>query len=755
MGMLYRIRLGLITCIFFLSINLFAQNNYNVSGYVFDAITNKPLEGVSVIFGDNAGVLTQSNGEFAFMADTSKISVTYRFLGYKSIIEKYSIQTLADTYCVKVFLEPAIEELEEVVVSASKTEEKISNLTVSMVTVTTDRLARNHTIHAEDLISKIPGVEILDGQASIRGGSGYSYGAGSRVLILVDGLPVLATDAGNVKWYFLPLESVSKIEILKGASSVLYGSSALNGVINFRTTKTVDHPFTKVLIQTGIYDAPRNKNWKWWDAPRTFYNASFFHARKIYANDFGIGFTINDDRGYRTDNAKSLARINVKWNRNSKQLPGLRYGLNIHTMLTRRSDFVLWQDADSGALIQNPQNILKQEGFGITADPYIYYSHSPKYMHEFQSRFQLTMNNYPKNTNNNSDAYSFYSEYRFVYKPLDQLSINLGITEMYNSILSSFYGNHNGINVAGYTQFNYTPINKLKTVAGIRFEHYALDGNEDGVKPIFRAGVNYKLLKFTFLRASFGQGYRYPSIAEKHAFTTLGAVRIFPNPEILPESGWSAELGLKQGVSLAGYRGQFDLAAFYTQNVDLIQYEFGIYTLSDSLVADYGFKALNIENSRVYGFEIEMAFTKSIQNLLLGIDGGYTFIHPVEFNPVSSQTSEVYLKYRNKSTAKLLLFSSYKKWDGQLTYIYKSKMLNIDNVFLHPLTREQFLPGFYEYWRGHNTGHSVIDIQVGYRIVKNSTLSFSVKNVLNTEYMGRPGDIQPPRNYSLQYKLLL
>jgi len=81
-----------------------------------------------------------------------------------------------------------------------------------------------------------------------QGGSGYSYGAGSRVLVLVDDLPLLSPDAGDVKWDYLPVENISQVEIIKGASSVLYGSSALNGIINVRTAYRVTNRLQKFLF---------------------------------------------------------------------------------------------------------------------------------------------------------------------------------------------------------------------------------------------------------------------------------------------------------------------------------------------------------------------------------------------------------------------------------------------------------------------------------------------------------------------------
>ena len=111
-----------------------------------------------------------------------------------------------------------------------------------------------NTTSLDKLLEQAPSVSIIDGQANIRGGSGWSYGAGSRVLILVDDLPQLTADAGDAKWSFLPVENLEQIEIIKGASSALYGSSAMNGVINIRTAYPKSTPQTRINVFSGFYD---------------------------------------------------------------------------------------------------------------------------------------------------------------------------------------------------------------------------------------------------------------------------------------------------------------------------------------------------------------------------------------------------------------------------------------------------------------------------------------------------------------------
>lgn len=125
-------------------------------------------------------------------------------------------------------------------------------------------------------------------------------------------------------------------------------------------------------------------------------------------------------------------------------------------------------------------------------------------------------------------------------------------------------------------------------------------------------------------------------------------------------------------------------------------------------------------------------------------------MYPVEYNPNTGKNTGVMLKYRRKQAASLNLVSTYRKLDMGVSLYYKSRMLNIDDVFLNELTRETILPGFFDYWQEHNKGYFLADVQTGYSFRENYQVSLVVKNVTNTEYMGRPGDIQPHRNFSLR-----
>lgn len=726
--------------VFSLTVPVKAQTVVTVSGTITDIRTGEPLAGVYVVYGRQLGTTSDEKGSYSFKTSEKRISVSFQFIGYEPVVRELNLSR-GEPLILDIGMEMKLREIDQIVVSADRIEKRVAELSVSMNIVKPSVISQNHITEIQELINKTSGIEVLDGQASIRGGSGFSYGAGSRVLALIDGLPMLSADAGNIKWQYLPLENLAQIEIIKGASSVMYGSSALNGIINFRTADADIIPVTQFHTEAGIYGKPRNKDWIWWDTPRTFSSTSFSHLRKEGRTDIAAGGNIFIDEGYRRLNGEKLARANLKIKHNSLKIEGLGYGVAINAGYNAKKDFVLWEDAETGALKQSPSTANEYHGTFLTVDPFISYRKTGRFRHDLRMRYQSTLNRLPESEQNNSDARSVYTEYQLWYRLHEIVDLTAGLSENYSVVKSNFFGDHSGFNVAAFTQLEVRPADRLKAVAGVRLENYSLDGSNDGLVPIARAGLNWQASEMTFLRASFGQGYRYPSMAEKYAATTMGSIRIIANPEILSESGWSAEAGIKQGILLGNIAGQADFSAFLIQNSNMIEYMFGAYP------EGFGFMAANVEQSRVYGLEAEMLLTRNFGQLQTSMSGGYTFMYPVEFNKYTHQNTDTFLKYRRKHSGVLSLDARMNRTTIGFSLFIRSKILNIDDVFIST----PILPGFGEYWAGHNRGYATADGNVGYMINEKFTVSFAVKNLTNAEYMGRPGDIQPQRTWSIRF----
>ncbi|MBN1388074.1 MAG: TonB-dependent receptor [Bacteroidales bacterium] len=726
-----------------------SANNCIIKGTVYDASTSESLPGVNIIYGTDQGTTTDSEGKFILRVSPGRTVVTFRYVGYNTVTRTFNLAD-NDTVNINILLTPVIKEINEVVITAGRSEQRISDLTVSMDIIKPYILNQNHSVNAEEILNKTGGIEILDGQASVRGGSGYSYGAGSRVLALIDGLPILSTDAGNIKWGTLPMENIAQIEVIKGASSVLYGSSALNGVINFITAEPGPEPLTRISVISGIYDKPSNKDWVWWDSPRITQSISFSHSGRYKNTKIGIGARASNDNGYRRLNDEAFGRINLNVSHNSEKYKSLSFGAALNATYTNKNDFLLWEDAEYGALKQNESTAMEFRGTSVAIDPFVSINRNDRFKHDIKLRILSNINKLPDNSNNNSNSHSVYSEYQFSFNGMERFKLISGLSQQYSLINSNFYGDHDGLNIAGYAQAEFQPLERLKVVGGVRVEQNILDGKADKLVPIGRAGMNLRIGEYSFLRASFGQGYRYPSIAEKHAYTTVGSIKIIPNREIRSESGWSSEIGIKHAISIAALSGHADISVFYSQNSDMIEYVFGWYEDPFTEIYSYGFRPVNIENSRVYGAEFEFMLNRSFGGFNTTVSGGYTFMYPVEFNSVTGKNTGVYLKFRRKHAAELSVSTIYNNFETGLNCYIKSRILEIDDVFVNPLTREDILPGFYDYWTEHNTGHFLMDFHARYRFNTTYDISFSVKNLTNTEYMGRPGDIQPQRYYSMQ-----
>ena len=209
--------------IFSLPMMVFSQ----VTGVVSDAATGEKIYGVRVQASSGQNALTDDQGRFNINLKQYPVQLKFSVNGYlpdSLIVYKDSV--------LKVELFQLVQEIKTVVVSASRSDQNIEEVPVSMEIIRPALIDNKGLSNLEQVVDQTPGVFAMDGQVSIRGGGGYSYGAGSRVLALWNGIPMTSPDVGDIKWNAIPLEQSSQIEIMKGASSVLYGSGALNGIIS-------------------------------------------------------------------------------------------------------------------------------------------------------------------------------------------------------------------------------------------------------------------------------------------------------------------------------------------------------------------------------------------------------------------------------------------------------------------------------------------------------------------------------------------
>ena len=164
--------------------------------------------------------LTDNSGRFSIQtdADTCVLIVSYTF--YETYTDTIVLRNNKNAK-LTIHLVSAVNQIGEVSITGKRIESNTITSTISIQKITPKAVENLNVTGAADLLNKVPGLVIVNDEPQIRGGSGFSSGMGSRVMILLDNMPLLRPDAGRPMWNFIPLEDVSEIEVTKGASSVV------------------------------------------------------------------------------------------------------------------------------------------------------------------------------------------------------------------------------------------------------------------------------------------------------------------------------------------------------------------------------------------------------------------------------------------------------------------------------------------------------------------------------------------------------
>lgn len=735
-----------------------------VKGQVLDEFNRQPLPGAAVVMDSLEGTITDSVGNFSLSVPKGIHQLQISFIGYR---DQYVDVTIKDTEVfLLIELSPAINELGEIVVSAGKYRQRLEEVTVSLDVIKPALIQDKNQVTLRTTLQQAPGVNVTDGQANIRSGSGWTYGAGTRVQTLVDGMPLISGDANQVLWDLVPIYSAHRIEVLKGAASVLYGSAALNGVVNVLT-----HPFPEksqlnVNLYSGVYDHPTQESLQWWN--QTQLNSGFnFDWQQVLNENNGLvlsGGYIHD-QGFRYLDDDNRSRLFGKFHHRSKKIRNLEASLATHIMYSDAGNSLLWE-SDTLGYIPLDSSITRAYGWDYYVDGALSYRHG-SFRHNLQGRY-LKVNNitFDEQTDFTNTSDLIYGEYRLQYF-VGGLSSTIGINSSHtisNAVL--FGGQHTSANNAVFLELDYRAWDWLKLNAGVRYESFRLDERFYD-QPVFRIGVNAPLSQSTFLRFSYGQAFRFPSIAESFTTTQVGVINVYPNAHLKPELGQSLELGGRRMFKDEKIQGYFDFAAFIMKYEDMIEYNASFWGDFKPPLFGFGFIPLNIGATRISGVEFSTALEGDIGNFHYRALAGYTFTVPEIINPAdtfaidtagfpqsfrstSSNPANGILKYRYQHLVKLDLQLQKGPWSGGVSLRMNDFMQNIDSIFISQ-TLSQFVPGIERFREQNNRWDTQIDLRFGYQITESWQVSFLVDNLLNQIQMIRPAYLGGPRSFTLRF----
>ena len=612
-----------------------ASGQAAVTGTVLDS-SAQPLPGVNVyVEGTALGAASALDGSFRIEGVPSgEHVVVASAVGFERAEAAVTVAG-GGTVRVDFVLRETVIESEELVVTASRREQGSRRVAASVSTVGPEEIAARNSESLDDVLRHVPGVQMADDQVNIRGSSGYSFNTGSRVLLLVDGLPMLRPDADGIPFNALPMNQVERIEVLKGPGSALYGGGALGGVVNVITRDFPDRPETSVEAFGGVYDPVRYDMWRTrWDGAdeaRPFGGVSVGHARSFGGGGAWMSLSYRGDAGHLRLDASRRLQAYAK--------VGLTLGdlarFSVMTGLSRRTDdgFLFWNGARDAL---NPgelefgrstpssganDNLVNE----LSLLPAFTYVASDGFMYSVRGRLfgvliqPLEDDGRPKPLSQGTAGFRYGGEVQFNFAPKDGRYFTAGLTADANATRSSYFADENEHlsqpEGAVFVQWEESLTDRFDVSAGARFDLYRIRRGVVERKLSPKVNASYLLSDRLVLRGAYGEGFRVPSVAERFV-SNSDYLPLVTNLGLRPEISRSYEVGLRAFPVFADWSGTIDGALFWNDYRRLVEPTF--------VAAERAFQFVNLTRARIRGVEVSgMAESPSRS---LRVEGGYTYL---------------------------------------------------------------------------------------------------------------------------------
>jgi iron complex outermembrane receptor protein len=594
-------------------------------------------------------------------------------------------------------------------------------VSVSIGNISAEELENRNTVTIDNALQYVSGLTLTGGQLSIRGSSGYSRGVGSRVMMLLDGLPYLTGDTHEANFVSVPTQQVDHIEIVKGAGSALYGSSALGGVINVINKKIEAKPQLNFRTYAGLYTKAYYPEWRWTDATRFLAGIKVDYSAKPGSIGYRIGTAYDRDESYRLNDEGRRYYVNGMLEADFSAFQEL--SLTASLMKQEKQNFLYWKDLNNALRPPDDQlgDQVKSERWHVSAD----YRHVLDNASFFSLKSIWFQNHFDDNigaeeNHDGNESRSIFWDTEFQYnQTISKHQLTLGVEGNINQVDSDIFADHNGKNAAVFAQDEFRLTEKWIVTPGLRIDYYNIDsvGSNAQINP--KIGIVFRPKDDSALRLSAGRGYRAPSIAEIFTNTTASGLEVIPNLSLKPERSQSAEVGYNQFFAEKFF---FDIAFYYNRFWDLIE---GTFT------ADQQIQFRNVTNARTVGCEVNFSF-KAFSDFWTN-QIGYTFIDARDLS------ENDYLIFRSRHLLYEYASFEWKSYRIGLDYRFISAWDRIDENLVYIINDADV--------RG--PAH-IVDLRFIYTFSISDRpfeISLQLKNLLQYYYVDLVGSIAPTQNF--------
>ena len=665
--------------------------------------------------------------------------------------------------------------LDEMVVSATRSEKKLLDTAASVSVITDKDLNKMHINNLDEAFVKIPGVYVgrLSGigsttsQTVMRG-----VNAANSVAVLVDGVQVNDSYNGSVTWSAIPVDMVKRVEVLRGPASVLYGGNALAGVINI-ITKDVDK--TSVNLKLS-YESNNTQN-----------HSLYVAGKASDKLDFNVNYEKKKTDGYITDPVLSSKAVS---------------GAETTTTNTGAKRWIIgnkgkrqWDENTVGVGFKYHFDESKSLALDFTKNEYEYsYSAPTSYFGDdiikkagtyFSTPGEKASNKYNMTYNDSENGWKAVVGYSDQYKQHDtsiskatdsskpntrfsfDLQKNQTISANNNAVfglnyrkdemdatvykLADKFNSDSKIAVdsmasgtnksfSAYVMDEHKFSDRWTATAGLRYDKWSTDGRillpnkteaitydestYDNWSPSL--SVMYKPEADSSVYLSWGKAFEAPSLYRMYSSSYSSNVYNIANPNLKPQKAETFELGYKKDLN---NKSAIGVSVYDTKYKGLLY--------KNSLGVVDGMNATCYQNAgeaEAKGFELELNhnFDDKWSAFL-----NYTYQNPVIKKALNATEKDKYVTAIPKEVFRAGVTYSDDKWSGMLTGEYISKRFSkTDN--------SDTVNGVY----GSYDPYFIMNMDISYSFNKNYTLTASVNNILDRDFFNYY--YQPGRTYSVE-----
>jgi len=471
--------------------------------------------------------------------------------------------------------EPAGAELEEIVITATRTPEPADKLPVVVNYLDRPVIETSGAANLGELLGGTAGVTVKS-----QGGPGSQVSLGLRgstseqALLLIDGRPLNLPASGLFDLGLFPMELVERVEVLRGPASAIYGANALSGVVNLITRRIPADPEFATNLSFGTFDT--------WRAGASF-------GRTVGRFGYLVGGSGLQSGG---DRENSAAREEHLFGKAS-----LNLGDNAELTLSLGSDFQVSEVPGPTAFPsplaeQRTEEEWQELGYRFYRDA-----------GEFQARLYRRRNRlhyrnpdpgWPVDTITRNRQDGLEIQNSSLVAERHQLTFGAGY--LADRVDGDATGQHEPDSRNLYLQ-DQIDLGRLNLLLGGRYDDHSVFGSEFSPRLAGRVALNER----TALRLAFGRSYRAPTVNELYWFEEWWpGAGSFGNAGLRPEKGTSYEAGLDHN-----FNRRVSLRTTYFQNEvkDLISWV--------EVVPWTRYETMNIGRARISGLETELRWEAS------------------------------------------------------------------------------------------------------------------------------------------------